>query len=65
MEKRGDLRIQSSALLALQESVEYFLIQMFEDCVLCCLHRNRVTVNDKDMQLVRNLRGADDPSYEI
>lgn len=65
MSRYGEFRIQSSAVQALQESVEYFLVQMFEDCVMCCLHRNRVTVNDKDMQLVRNLRGANDPSYEV
>lgn len=65
MQPYGDFRIQSTALLALQESAEFFLVQMFEDCVLCCIHRKRVTVNNKDMLLVRNLRGASDPAYEI
>lgn len=64
LQKYGDFRVQSAALQALQESIEYFIVQMFEDCVLCCIHRKRVTVNDKDLRLVRNLRGVDDPAYD-
>ena len=42
-----DYRFQSVALLALQESAEAFLVQLFEDTNLCALHANRVTIMPK------------------
>lgn len=51
------IRFQSSALMALQEASEAFLVQLFEDCVLCCIHARRVTVMPKDMVLARRIRG--------
>lgn len=65
MQKYGDYRIQSTALQALQESTEYYLVQVFEDCLFCCIHRNRVTVNDKDIRLVRHIRGINDPGHHV
>ncbi|XP_058801158.1 uncharacterized protein LOC131669947 [Phymastichus coffea] len=53
-------RIQYSALEALQESVEMYLVQFFEDAILVSLHCNRVTVMQKDIILVRRLRGRGD-----
>ncbi|CAK9437897.1 uncharacterized protein LODBEIA_P22750 [Lodderomyces beijingensis] len=53
------LRWQSSAILALQESAESFLVQLLEDTNLCALHAKRVTIMQKDMQLARRLRGRD------
>ena len=50
-------RIQSTALLALQEASEDYLVQLFEDSLLACLHAKRVTLQVKDMQLARRLRG--------
>ncbi|RWS20977.1 hypothetical protein B4U80_10637 [Leptotrombidium deliense] len=50
-------RMQSSALLALQEASEAYLVQYFEDSMSCAVHAKRVTVMPKDMQLVRTLRG--------
>ena len=52
-----DLRIQSTALLALQEASEAYLVNLFEDSLLACLHAGRVTLKVKDMQLARRLRG--------
>lgn len=52
-----DLRFQSSAILALQEAAESFLIQVFSDTNLCALHAKRVTITPKDMQLARRLAG--------
>lgn len=54
---RADLRFQGSALLALQESSEAFLVSLFEDSNLCALHAGRVTIMPKDMQLARRIRG--------
>jgi len=54
---RADLRFQSSALGALQESAEAYLIGLFEDTNLCAIHAKRVTIMPKDMQLAKRIRG--------
>lgn len=54
---RVDLRFQSSALLALQEAAEAFLVGLFEDTNLCALHAKRVTIMPQDMKLARRIRG--------
>ena len=51
------LRIQSTALLALQEASEGYLVNLFEDSLLACVHAGRVTLQVKNMQLARRLRG--------
>lgn len=56
-EYKSDLRFQSSAVLALQEAAEAYLVGLFEDTNLCAIHAKRVTVMVKDMQLARRLRG--------
>lgn len=52
-----DIRFQSSALGALQESVEAYLVSLFEDTNLCAIHAKRVTIQSKDINLARRLRG--------
>lgn len=52
-----DLRFQSTALLALQEAAEAYLVGLFADTNLITLHAKRVTIIPKDMQLSRRLRG--------
>ena len=42
---------QSSVILALQESVEAYLVGLLEDSNLCAIHAKRVTIMPKDMQL--------------
>jgi len=54
---RTDLRFQSTAVMALQEAAEAYLVGVFEDTNLCALHAKRVTIMPKDMQLARRLRG--------
>ena len=54
---RRDLRFQSSAVLALQEAAEAYLVGLFEDTNLCAIHANRVTIMTKDMQLAVRMRG--------
>tara|TARA_Y100000748_G_scaffold265099_1_gene234768 strand:- start:1520 stop:1930 length:411 start_codon:yes stop_codon:yes gene_type:complete len=53
----GSLRFQSSAVLALQEASEAYLVGLFEDTNLCALHSKRVTIMPKDIQLARRIRG--------
>lgn len=52
-----DLRFQSSALMALQEASEAYLVGLFEDTNLCAIHAKRVTITNRDMQLARRIRG--------
>ncbi|KAJ2583595.1 centromeric DNA-binding histone H3-like protein cse4 [Coemansia sp. RSA 1694] len=51
------LRWQSSAIMALQEASEAFLVHLFEDANLCALHAKRVTIMQRDIQLARRIRG--------
>ncbi|THG99309.1 hypothetical protein EW026_g3010 [Hermanssonia centrifuga] len=51
------LRWQSSAILALQEATEAYLVHLFEDTNLCAIHAKRVTIMQRDMQLARRIRG--------
>lgn len=53
-----DLRFQSSAIGALQESVEAYLVSLFEDTNLCAIHAKRVTIQPKDMKLACRLRAS-------
>ena len=57
-EIKTDLRFQGSALLALQEASEAYLVTVFEDTQLCAIHRGNVTIQPKDMQLARRLRAG-------
>jgi len=54
---KSDLRFQSTAVLALQEAAEAYLIGLFEDTNLCAIHAKRVTIMPKDLQLARRIRG--------
>jgi histone H3 len=55
-EFKTDLRFQSSAIAALQEASEAYLVGLFEDTNLCAIHAKRVTIMPKDMQLARRIR---------
>jgi histone H3 len=54
---KTDLRFQGSAVLALQEAAEAYLVGLFEDTNLCAIHAKRVTIMPKDIQLARRIRG--------
>merc|ERR1719512_24902 len=43
-EFKNELRFQSSAILALQEASEAYLVSLFEDTNLCAIHAKRVTI---------------------
>lgn len=57
---KTDLRFQSSAINALQEASEAYLVGLFEDTNLCAIHAKRVTIMPKDLQLARRIRGERD-----
>ena len=44
-------RWQASALEALQNAAEDYLVKLFEDANLCCLHAKRVTIMPRDIQV--------------
>ena len=54
---RADLCFQSTAIMALQESGETFLMGLLEQSNLCMIHVKSVTIMPKDVQLVRQIRG--------
>ena len=52
---KTDLNFQGSAILALQEAAEMFLVKLFEDAYLCTIHKKRVTLDCKDLQLAKRI----------
>ncbi|KAK3722275.1 hypothetical protein QZH41_005186 [Actinostola sp. cb2023] len=59
---KTDLRFQSSAVMALQEASEAYLVGLFEDTNLCAIHAKRVTIMPKDIQLARRIRSPKKPA---
>ena len=53
----SDIRFRSSAVLALQEAAEAYLVGIFGDTHLIASHAKRVTIMPKDIQLARRIRG--------
>jgi histone H3 len=56
-QSKSDLRFQGSAIMALQEAAESYLVGLFEDTMLCAIHAKRVTIIPKDIHLARRIRG--------
>ena len=56
-ETKSELRFQSSAVMAMQEASESYMVGLFEDTNLCAIHAKRVTIMPKDMHLSRRIRG--------
>jgi histone H3 len=54
---KNDLRFQGTAVLAIQEAAESYLVSLFEDTNLCAIHAKRITIMPKDIQLARRIRG--------
>ena len=52
---KKDYRIQSTALLGLQEASEDFLVRMFDQCNQIAIHGKRTTLMVKDIQLWKRL----------
>ena len=52
VQKKGEgLKLQSSAVLALQEAGEAFIVGLMEQANLCAIHAKRVTIMPRDIQL--------------
>ena len=54
---RMDIRSQGTAMGALQESADAYLIRLFEDTNLCAIHAKRVTILPRDIQLACRIHG--------
>lgn len=52
-----EFRWQATALEALQQASEDYLVRMFEDANLCAIHAKRVTIMRRDIQLARRIKG--------
>lgn len=52
-----DPSFQSSAVMALQEVAEAYLVSLFEDTHLAAIHAKRLTTQAKDLALARRSRG--------
>ena len=55
--QKDDVRFQASAVLAMQEATESYIVNLFADTCLCAIHGGRVTIQPRDLQLARRLRG--------
>ena len=62
------MHFQTAALDALQEVAKGYLVGLFQDSNLCCIHTKRVTLMPKDLQLAVCIRGDKDrymiPAYD-
>jgi histone H3 len=54
---KSDLRMQSTAVLDLQEAVEYFMVDVFSDTNLCAMHSKCVIIMKKDVVLTCRIQG--------
>ncbi len=51
--------MQSTALLALQEALEAYLVRLFEDINECAMQAKRVTIMPNDMRLAQRIQGEE------
>ena len=50
-------RIQASAVLALHEAAESYIVRLFKDNNLCAIHAKQIMIMPKDMKHVRWIWG--------
>ena len=55
-------RWQTTALEALQEATEAYMVALFEDTNRVAIHAKRVTIRPEDVRLVKYIRGRADVS---
>jgi histone H3 len=55
--RKSDMGMQSTALLALQEAGEYFMVDVFNDTKLCTSHAKGITIMRKDIVLACCIQG--------
>jgi len=54
---KSGLQFKPSALEAVQEAAENYMVGVFEGAVILQLHRQRKTLNQKDINYTRRIRG--------
>ncbi len=54
---KSNLLMQSTAVLALQEAAEYFMVDVFSNTNLCAMHGKHVTIMKNDMVLASCIQG--------
>jgi histone H3 len=54
---KSDLQMQSTAVLALQEAAEYFMVDVFSNTNLCASHGKCGTIMVKDLVLACRIQG--------
>ena len=54
---KTDFSFQASVIAALHEAMKAYMVGLFEDTVLCCIHARRVMVMLKDMHLAHRIHG--------
>jgi histone H3 len=52
-----DIKFRTTALMALREAAEAFIVGTIEDGNLCTIHADRVTLMARDLALARRIRG--------
>ena len=57
------LRWTRGAIEAIHEGAESYMISLLEDANLLAIHARRITVQPRDIQLARRIRGEHDWSY--
>ncbi len=57
LSRKSDLQMQSTALLALQEAAENFMVDVYSNTNLCAMHGKHVTIKAKDMVLACRIQG--------
>ena len=60
---KTDLRFQSSAVMALQEAAEAYLVSLFEDTNLAAIHAKRVTMYVVYPSPIQNSFSSADASF--
>jgi hypothetical protein len=58
-------RFQSTAIKALQEAAEDYLVYLFEEAQFCAVHGKRITIQPKDIRLARRIRGERDEGERV
>ena len=56
-DEKAGMHIQASAIYALQEDSEAYLVYLFKDANLCVIHTKHVTIMPKDIQLAHQIHG--------
>ncbi|KAL9931665.1 hypothetical protein V8E36_009451 [Tilletia maclaganii] len=56
---RPDYRFQSSAIEAMQQATEAFIVKLMVDTCDAAVHAKRKTITPKDMALARRLNGGE------